>query len=226
MSEHVVHMAKGRNTHEAYDNIIGILGSRKIEARKPFGIARNAAPDPSSQCAACFSEIPVERLDRLAARRIPGYPDGWHGIGFSKAMVIKRGGGPVLYAYFGTPHEIAVRELIQQAQISQMPNDPIWRLTPLIDVPGAYKSQYYFEWEREWRHVGDFSFDISDVAFLVMPEKHHEAARHFFADAYTENIGPAYFCPFVDITWPRERILCALASGSVAAPSRLPEGYR
>jgi hypothetical protein len=84
MSEHVVHMAKGRNTQEAYDNIIGILESRKIEARTPFGIARNGAPDPSSQRAACFSEIPVERLNRLAAKRIPGYPDGWHGIGFSK----------------------------------------------------------------------------------------------------------------------------------------------
>jgi hypothetical protein len=102
-----------------------------------------------------------------------------------------------------------------------MPNDPIWRLTPLIDVPGAYKSQYYFEWEREWRHVGDFSFDTGDVAFLVMPETFHKAARHFFAEAYTANIGPAYFCPFLDITWPRERILCALASGSVAADGQV-----
>jgi hypothetical protein len=227
MSEHVVHMAKGRDTKEAYDNIIGILGARKIEARTAFGIARNLALDPSSQRAACFSEIPLEHLDRLAARRIPGYPDGWHGIGFSKAIVSERGGGPVFYAYAGTPQAVAVRELIQRAKISQMSNDPIWRLTPLIEAPGVYNgSQYYFEWEREWRHVGDFVFDTTDVAFLVMPEKLHPVARAFFAEAYTENIGPAYFCPFLDITWPRDRILCALASGSVAAPLRLPEGYR
>src|SRR6266852_4616023 len=125
MSEHVVHMAKGRDSHDAYDNIIGILASRKIEARTPFGIARNLALDPSSQRAVCFSEIPVERLDRLAERRIPGYPDGWHGIGFSKAMVSERGGGPVFYAYAGTPHELAVRDLIRRAQITQAPDDPI-----------------------------------------------------------------------------------------------------
>jgi abortive phage resistance protein AbiGi (putative antitoxin) len=222
MSEHVVHMAKGRDSKEAYDNIIGILGSQKIEARKPFGIARYLALDSSSQRAACFSEIPLERLDRLAARRIPGYPDGWHGIGFSKAIVIERGGGPVFYVYAGTPHAVAVRELIERAKTSQISNDPIWRLTPMIETPGVYNDrEYYFEWEREWRHVGDFAFDTIDVAFLIMPETLHAVAREFFADAYAQNTGPAYFCPFLDITWPRDRILCALASGSVAAPALL-----
>jgi hypothetical protein len=91
--------------------------------------------------------------------------------------------------------------------------------TPFIDSPGSYNySHYYFEWEREWRHVGYFIFNTEEVAFLVVPESLHASAREFFAYSYRENTGPAYFCPFVDITWSRERILSTLGGRPVAAP--------
>ena len=142
-------------------------------------------------------------------------------FGFSKIFVMERGGGPVLYAYAGAQ---AARELVQRALTGETPADnPIWRLTPFIDAPGDYgNSSYYFEWEREWRHVGNFSFDSNEVAFLILPEGLHEAARNFFAKAYIEHTGPAYFYPFLDLTWPRERVDSTLAAGSIAPPEGGP----
>ena len=90
-------------------------------------------------------------------------------------------------------------------------DNPIWKLTALIDAPGKYgNQQFYFDWEREWRHVGPMSFNTENVAFLLIPEKLHSAARSFFEDAYRENIGPAYFCPYLDPSWSKEKVIMEL----------------
>ena len=82
----------------------------------------------------------------------------------------------------------------------------------MIDGPGEYGStKYIFDWEREWRHVGTMMFEEKDVAFLLIPEELHDAANDFFANAQEENLGPAYFCPYVDPTWSREHILEVLS---------------
>jgi hypothetical protein len=97
------------------------------------------------------------------------------------------------------------------AQASGYPSASIWSLTPLIDAPGSYgKIDYQFDWEREWRHVGPLSFTPEDVAFLLIPEELHSAAYGFFEEAQAQNLGPAYFCPYVDPLWSRDRILGAL----------------
>jgi hypothetical protein len=91
---------------------------------------------------------------------------------------------------------------------------PIWKLTPFVDSPGSYGAgSYFFEWEREWRHVDDLAFSPKNVAFLIMPEDYHNAARGFFEEAHYEDTGPAYFCPYVDINWSRERCLNELKKG-------------
>ena len=78
----------------------------------------------------------------------------------------------------------------------------------MIDAPGEYgKREYFFDWEREWRHIGSMYFAPEDVAFLLIPEELHPAARSFFENAYRENLGPAYFCPYVDPSWSKERII-------------------
>lgn len=87
------------------------------------------------------------------------------------------------------------------------PDHPIWKITPFVDAPGKYgKSTYFFEWEREWRKAGHFRFSEDDVAFLIIPEKLHEAARWFFDNAKVENLGPCYECPFIDPFWSRKKI--------------------
>lgn len=91
------------------------------------------------------------------------------------------------------------------------PKAPVWKMTPMIDVPGQYGlTRYEFIWEREWRHVGTFSFKPDDVAFLLIPEELHGNAIKFFKTAYQDHLGPAYFCPIVGPLWSRAKILAAL----------------
>lgn len=213
MSEHLVHVVRGASTAEAYANIISILASGKLDARNPFGAARAGAPNVASQHCVCSSEIPIELIGRVIARRLPPDRAAWHGIAFTKELLVERGGGPIMYAYDGSPQSQAIQSLMRRARGSRDPgSDPIWQLTPFVDLPGRGGS-YYFEWEREWRHVGDLSFEPEDVAFILMPEEVHANARTFFDDVYRDNAGPSYFCPFLDASWTREQCESELALG-------------
>ncbi|KQN24732.1 hypothetical protein ASE88_16835 [Sphingomonas sp. Leaf38] len=200
MSRYVVHFAKEGVSGTAYDNAISILYQRRIAAANAFGAGRKLAPARRS---VCFSEVPLHHLKRLADVRGP------HGIGFRKEFIVERGGGPILYAYKETSQAQAINEMVQAA--AHDPNSPVWRVAPFVDLPGTYgSSTYLYEWEREWRHVGNLDFLVTDPTFLIIPESHHEAARDFFHSAKIENIGPSYECPFIDPYWGEERIVAAL----------------
>ena len=70
MSEYVVHFAKDvPGGKSAYNSMISILYSGKLEARTRFGAIRWSDALGDSQGSVCFSEIPLDRLDRLVQRR-------------------------------------------------------------------------------------------------------------------------------------------------------------
>ena len=199
MSDYLVHFTKPYKGKDAYANMLSILGSRIIRARNPFGIMRKAAPDPLSQRAVCFSEIPLHLLGRLVDKRSE------YGIVFRKDLVVHRKGNPIFYAYKDQPVTDAIKKLISTA--GNNPTNPIWEVTPFVDAPGAYPTgTYFFEWEREWRKTGDFKFTKDDVEFLIIPEHQHKAAKSFFKNAHAENLGPVYDCPLIDAHWKRKKI--------------------
>lgn len=204
MSNYVVHFTSGGPEVDDCSTMMCIYSSRQLIPGHRYGIGRSYAPLSSEQRAVCFSEIPPGQWNRLVERRGTKY-----GLAFSKQFIISQGGGPIWYAWKDTPHWQALQTMMDDA--SSDPDALVWRITPMIDAPGTYRGQdYEFEWEREWRHVGPLSFEPEDVAFLLIPEELHSAARGFFEDAYHENLGPAYFCPYVDLSWNRERIIEAL----------------
>lgn len=196
MSPFVVHFTRESDGRSPLDNVISILDNRRIEARTRFGSGKDYAASPKF---VCFSEIPLHLLSRLAKKR------GCFGIGFTKEYLVSRDGGPILYAYKDTPHAKAVRHLVDKA--AHEPHDPIWKVAPFVDQPGEYgNTKYFFEWEREWRHVGNLAFNEKDAAFLIIPEEDHTAARDFFDLAEEENSGPNYKCPFIDPFWSQEQV--------------------
>ncbi|MEL7738169.1 abortive infection system antitoxin AbiGi family protein [Citromicrobium bathyomarinum] len=202
MSKYVVRFAKEAPPKTAYDNAISILFEQRIIAANAFGAGRHLAPARKS---VCFSEVPLHHLQRLADVR------GQHGIGFRKEYLVQRGGGPILYAYKDTKQALAINAMAHAAENNA--DSPVWDLAAFVDLPGTYgKSKYLFEWEREWRHVGDLHFSETDPAFLIIPEKLHEAAEGFFHSAKVDNLGPSYDCPFIDPYWDEERIANALYS--------------
>jgi hypothetical protein len=206
MSDYVVHFTCDTDRQSAYHNMLAILGSGTLCARSAFGIARRKAPSARSQQAVCFSEIPLHLVSRLAAQR------GAYGIGFTKAFLIERGGAPVWYVERGSPTANAVNQLVNLARLDEATfATHVWAITPFVDSPGHYPNgSYRFEWEREWRHLGDLRFSTNDPAFLIIPDKLHAAARRFFDEACKENSGPCYDCPLLDPYWTKESIKSAM----------------
>jgi hypothetical protein len=118
---------------------------------------------------------------------------------------MREGANPILYAYQDQEPATSIRALMDRAMHDA--DDPIWKITPFVDMPGDYGgSRYRFEWEREWRKVGNLHFDPSDVAFLIIPEECHDLARDFFIAAERDEEGPNYPCPFIDAYWDAEQI--------------------
>jgi hypothetical protein len=199
MSDFVVHFTKDNDNKSAYENMLSILHSKTIQARNAFGIAKSKAPEIKSQKVACFSEVPLHNLRRLAEARSE------YGIVFRKDIVIHRKGNPILYAHKDHPVTAALKALIKAAKKDA--KAPIWTVTPFVDAPGLYPTgNYFFEWEREWRKVGDYKFQTDEVEFLIIPAKLHKKARAFFDCAKAENLGPSYDCPFIDPYWKRKKI--------------------
>jgi hypothetical protein len=208
MSEYVVHFAKDvPGGKSAYNSMISILYSGKLEARTRYGAIRWSDALGDSQESVCFSEIPLDRLDRLVQRRSS------YGIGFQQDHLIESGGGRVWYLNDESGPAASIRQLIDQKVGPPMDVDsPLWDLTPFIDFPGSYGPfEYRFEWEREWRVPGGLTFSPDQVAFLFMPSELHAQARRFFDEAEELNSGPNYSCPFLDPLWPDELIQQTLA---------------
>ena len=209
MSEYVVHFTKEAPPRSAYDVMTSILYGCRLIPGGRYGIASGLHVAPAQE-AVCFSEIPLDRLDRLIERR-----SKW-GVGFRQEVLFAAGGGRVWYVDKGTALARSVEALMREDTTGHgfaPTDDPIWKLTPFIDLPGEYgHSQYRFEWEREWRVPGEMRFSPEQVAFLFIPEEWHGAARGFYDMARAENIGPAFDCPFLDPLWPQDRLQAALAT--------------
>lgn len=210
MSEYVVHFTKDRSEVNAYSAMMSILAQRQLVPGGRFGIAKgiNLGLAPGQE-SVCFSEIPLDRLDRLV--------DRWSrfGIGFRQEFIAAAGGGRVWYVDRGTEiaHWISALMHGPPGAGRPPPDAPIWHLTPFIDFPGTYgETQYRFEWEREWRLPGNLRFTEADVEFLFIPEESHVVARGFFRDVRQQNLGPAYECPFIDPLWPEADIQLALSA--------------
>jgi hypothetical protein len=186
---------------------IEILGEGRLRVgEKPLGAARSHPALAELHRVVCFSEIPLDMLDRLVERR------SLYGVGFRKDVLVAKGGAPLWYLdKDGVQAQIVQRQVRDRSAAGVDPEDPLWRLTPFIDNPGNYASGLYrFEWEREWRVVGDVRFAPGEVAFLFLPEEEHARARQFFLDAQVGHIGPDYLCPYIDPRWEIRQIQDAL----------------
>ena len=202
MSPYVVHFTKFYENKNPDWISHSILAERVFKAGSVFGIGKNFNECPKS---VCFSEVPLHKLNRLTKRRAE------YGIGFSKEFLIRHGGGPIMYAYKDTPHAKVLYDLVK-AGVGNV-KDPIWIVAPFIDSPGLYFDRpFFFEWEREWRHIGDLSFTDSDPAFLIFPEKDHISVRRYMDEKNKEFPFPKYEnCPFICPKWDKERIEIALS---------------
>lgn len=178
MSEYVVHFTKPSEI-AAIDNLLAILRDSQVNpGLAAFGAGRGLDALGGTQRCVCMSEIPLDLLDRLVRRRSP------YGLGFRKDFITARGGARVWYLDRSEPVADAFEELKRSRLDSFDTEDPLWRLTPFVDLIGEYGgTTYRFDWEREWRVAGEIRFSYGDVAFIFAPERDHERVVGWFGEA-------------------------------------------
>lgn len=158
MSQYVVHLTMDATTLGA------ILGTGRLKASGPFGFGHfRKIPDLAARHrSVCFSEVPLDELGRLTRRR------GQYGVGFTKDFLRQKRGVRVWYVDRGSEQASSLNALLRPLVAAKEFSDPIWELTPFMDLlmPGRYE----WDWEREWRVRGDLLFTLADVAFVVTPE--------------------------------------------------------
>jgi hypothetical protein len=204
MSEYAVHFTKDGDM-SAYSTMLRIRGSGTLLAGRTFGAARGLAALGDTQRAVCFSEVPLDRRDRLIERR------SFYGIAFHQDLLVRAGGNRVWYVDEQGPVAQVVRGMVTNRAVPGMNiHDVFWQITPFIDFPSDTYG-YRFEWEREWRVPSALHFKPDDVAFLFIPEALHAQARTFFTDAHEDHIGPAYLCPYLDPLWKDDQVQAAFA---------------
>lgn len=158
MSDYVVHLTTNPTVLGA------ILGTGCLRASGPFGYSyfRKLPEVQQRHRSVCFSEIPLNELDRLTRR------NGHYGIAFTKEFLRKNQGARVWYVDQRSAQASSLNSHLEPLVAAKDFTNPIWELTPFIDLvmPGAYE----WDWEREWRVCGDLNFALEDVAFVVTPD--------------------------------------------------------
>lgn len=198
MSDYLVHFTGGTDNATPLDNLASILADGGILASRPFGSARTLYKLGDSQKSACFSEVPLDLLERLVRRRSS------FGVGFHQSKLIERGGTRVWYVEDGSDLAEVLAEWVTDSVGDW--KSPLWNFTPFIDRPfGAPFAGYRFEWEREWRVLGGFEFEPHEIAFLFAPRRHHKYLR----DLWEHDLGlSAEDLPLViDPRWAQRRLL-------------------
>jgi len=167
----------------AKDNLKSILSDMVIEARNPYGSAPSrlsklqvqTSENLDSQKVVCFTETPLEHV-RLLTEEIEGrkFKFGPYGIAITKRAARMWNVNPVWYLDITPGHNWLTKPLenLIDAEISNktFAKSSIAKLTPFIEQMGRgedYFKEYW--WEREWRHVGDFSLHMKFI--VICPEK-------------------------------------------------------
>ena len=137
---------------------------------------------------------------------IPAY-----GIALPKKLGRDRGVNPVWYVDINPSHDWPSKyfsQLVSKAIASgAFEESDIARLAPLIEQMGSSALHGYrkeFWWEREWRHIGDFSLPLKMI--ILCPEDEIEGLR---ASLEAGEVG--YRAKFIDPYWNLEQIIARLA---------------
>ena len=226
LSTFVIHWTRDFDSEPARENLLSILSSRKILARNPMGAAvkelEKERQDADCQMAldtqrvVCFTEAPLEQawsfVSYIHGRQVQLRP---YGLAFTKRTARRLGINPVWYVDMTPGHDWLmnhVESLVKRgirSGLSTFHDDPIAHIAPFIEGMGTWDDRRKeFWWEREWRHRGDLSFRLEQVAVILCPD--HDMVS--FEDvAEPSRAESARRVPLIDPRWGLEHIIASLA---------------
>lgn len=149
ISPHLIHFTKGASWEEALDNLLLIVGERRLQAGS--GMIKGGY-----KCV-CFTEAPIPLLTQGLINQGAFSCYSPFGLMFDKAWVFSKGGLPVIYQ--------------PDSNFQHLPEESKWRhvrYEPLGDQP------IDFTWEREWRVMCEELHFSPEDAVLVVPDQDAE----------------------------------------------------
>jgi hypothetical protein len=175
-SSFLIHLTRAQEGLSARNALRQILNQRRLQARNPHCLFVRQIPAQHAHRfnVVCFTEAPLHQikafLGEIQGRQVKLGP---YGLVFTKTFIAGRGGNPAFY--INTYHQLDLRNaalaLFQRAQQQGFPA-ALTRLLPFVNIFGRTRSggRYDFHWEREWRVVGDVTFNYRDVVVGLCPE--------------------------------------------------------
>jgi Protein of unknown function (DUF2743). len=142
LSTFIVHLTRDYNDHNAKENLKSIIRSWVIEARSPYGSAKDKNVD--SQKCVCFTETPLEHI-HLLIKKIKGrsYEFKPYGVAITKKLARKNKVNPVWYVEATDKQSSLMRsinELIQKTN-GTFDSSTISKITPFIEQMGDWQDQ-------------------------------------------------------------------------------------
>ena len=187
-SDFVAHFTKDKGDVKAFDNLVKILKSGRVNASSIPWVNKPAV---------CFTECPWSSL----LKHVRKYSK--YGVGFTKSHVFKAGGGPAYYVrsdhwkkQFWEDH---IKTFVTPFWPKYRPRNHKYRNDR--DLSGQTID---FTHEREWRVPHDFDFKLNEIKFVVLPD-YIEMAR--FPKDLKDGIGREKFilfdvCQQIEKLWP------------------------
>ena len=117
---HVVHFTP------SVESLLSIVSEGLVRPSGPFGRGMSIADVAERHLSACFSERPLDLIDRLMSRH------GRYGVGFLKKYSVESGGARVWYLEKGHPPDTALFALVGQLLRDRNFQSEMWSLTPFI----------------------------------------------------------------------------------------------
>ena len=161
----ITHLTRANTDDEAFELLWKILSEKTLKGSDNKGFV------VGNKRAVCFQEVPlysiVENLlfeDSLTGRK----RYSWFGLRFNKILMYRSGARPVVY---GKTEEI--KQKIQETDY--------WRI---VDLDLEDENVVDWSHEREWRILGDYSFEYDDIEVIVKDDKYY---RKFVEKCLEEN---------------------------------------
>ena len=194
----------GNEVMPARDVLDTILSQQKLKAFNHFfpyspNLKSQNTPVIEKFNVVCFTETPIHQmsvlLDKTIKKKFNPEP---YGLVFTKGYIREKGGNPVFYVTKKLAHPLW--QYLYQPYIvgrEQVPDD-ICKLLALITL---CEDGNDWHWEREWRFVGDFVFELNKVHCGLCPENEIS----YFESKYSP-------VKFISPTWDFYKILAKLVS--------------
>ena len=229
LSTFLVHLTKTTQVDSgesvaARENLISIIdalgGIGCIEARREQGMAKGKGVP--NQSVVCFTETPLEHAWTLF-QDIEGRQERLepYGVVFSKIWARSKGVNPVWYIEGSNEGEWLTKPIdrIVATDANEANKDILcefFNLTPFFEPMGTWPaSRKEFWWEREWRKIGDLTFNWTDLVAILCPEEDHT----FISDSLN---GDAIRRKLLDPTWGLERMISSLSGMNSRYAGPLP----